>query len=103
MKVPYKVWREGLDKWEEGAAKTDDNKEWIGWMFAIGKRPCSFCRHFNGGGFCEAEECPLWNNGECAPEYSTAAIAYSNNDFPAFHAAAVALRDRIVALDHEES
>jgi hypothetical protein len=101
--VPYAVWRAGLDKWEEGANCTKRN--WKKWWDGTGCRFCSFCFHYDGGFECEKDACPLHVKGfkGCAFEFEDAYIAEFNNNFPAFHLAAVALRDRIAALPHEEA
>jgi hypothetical protein len=100
VKLPHAIWKAGWDKWEEGEEWTEEN--WRDWWICIGKHLCSFCNFFDytpSSG--DHKGCPL-HDTHCADEYERAVTAVKHNDFPAFHAAAVALRARIANLPHEE-
>jgi len=46
--IPYKLWKESVDKWEEILARTKQRMEWDvsdGWKDLTVKYPCGYCEY----------------------------------------------------------
>jgi hypothetical protein len=106
VKLPYEVWREGLNKWVKLANATAENYRQL-WGRLV---ECSFCDYFGSihltnvnSSICDdCNECPLGESRSCASEYFECNRADEEEDFPVFHANAVILRDKIKKLPHKE-